>query len=722
MVISVLVEISFNNKEKTFDYLVPKDLEDKIEIGKRVLVPFGKQNLEGFIIDIKKNSEYDLKEITSIIDEEPILNEELLNLGKELKKDLVCNLISIYQAMLPSGYKASAKTNINVKKEKYVKLANIKEAQEFITTSKAQKQIEVVEDLLKNKISLKSKYQSNIIKVLKDKGLVIEEEKEKYRLDNSYKIEPLLKLNEYQEEAINQIENSKKDVILLNGVTGSGKTEIYMHLINKQISLGKTAIMLVPEISLTPQIINRFKVHFGNKIAVFHSALSESEKYDEYRKIRRGEVSIVIGARSAIFTPLKNIGIIIIDEEHSSTYKQEHNPRYNAIDVAIIRGKYHNAKVVLGSATPQIESYARGKKGYYELVSLTKRANNASLPKVTIVDMKNEVKKGNSLFSEILIEKMREKLENNEQVILFLNRRGFSSYQLCSSCGEVIKCPNCDITLTYHKSSNTLRCHYCGYGEKVYSKCPSCSEDSLTSLGIGTQRIEEELNNEFSSARVLRMDYDTTSRKGMHEKMIEDFKEQKYDILLGTQMVAKGLDFSNVTLVGVINADTSLNIPDFRSSENTYSLLSQVAGRSGRSSKDGSVIIQTYNPEHYAISLTKYNDYLKFYNEEMKIRKTLKYPPYYYLCNIRISGKDASYILDEALKIKRSLERNLHNFIILGPNTSSLFRINNIFRYNIILKYKKKDGLYEILTKIIEHYKSNSKIKIDVDFNPSQML
>ena len=404
MVISVLVEILFNNKEKTFDYLVSKDLEDKIEIGKRVLVPFGKQSLEGFIIDIKKNSEYDLKEITSIIDEEPILNEELLNLGKELKKDLVCNLISIYQAMLPSGYKASAKTNINVKKEKYVKLANIKEAQEFITTSKAQKQIEVVEDLLKNKKSLKSKYQSNIIKVLKDKGLVIEEEKEKYRLDNSYKIEPLLKLNEYQEEAINQIENSKKDVILLNGVTGSGKTEIYMHLINKQISLGKTAIMLVPEISLTPQIINRFKVHFGNKIAVFHSALSESEKYDEYRKIRRGEVSIVIGARSAIFTPLKNIGIIIIDEEHSSTYKQEHNPRYNAIDVAIIRGKYHNAKVVLGSATPQIESYARGKKGYYELVSLTKRANNASLPKVTIVDMKNEVKKGNSLFSEILRE------------------------------------------------------------------------------------------------------------------------------------------------------------------------------------------------------------------------------------------------------------------------------------------------------------------------------
>ena len=314
------------------------------------------------------------------------------------------------------------------------------------------------------------------------------------------------------------------------------------------------------------------------------------------------------------------------------------------------------------------------------------------------------------------------RLEKKEQVILLLNRRGYSSFVTCKNCGYTFKCPNCDITLTYHKSSNTLRCHYCGYGEKVYSKCPSCSEDSLTSLGIGTQRIEEVLNNEFSSARVLRMDYDTTSRKGMHEKMIEDFKEQKYDILLGTQMVAKGLDFSNVTLVGVINADTSLNIPDFRSSENTYSLLSQVAGRSGRSSKDGSVIIQTYNPKHYAISLTKYNDYLKFYNEEMKIRKILKYPPYYYLCNIRISGKDASYILDEALKIKRSLERNLHNFIILGPSTSSLFRINNIFRYNIILKYKRNDGLYEILTKIIEHYKSNSKIKIDVDFNPSQML
>jgi len=718
MVISVLVEISFNNKEKTFDYLVSKDLEDKIEIGKRVLVPFGKQSLEGFIIDIKKNSEYDLKEITSIIDEEPILNEELLNLGKELKKDLVCNLISIYQAMLPSGYKASAKTNINVKKEKYVKLANIKEAQEFITTSKAQKQIEVVEDLLKNKISLKSKYQSNIIKVLKDKSLVIEEEKEKYRLDNSYKIEPLLKLNEYQEEAINQIENSKKDVILLNGVTGSGKTEIYMHLINKQISLGKTAIMLVPEISLTPQIINRFKVHFGNKIAVFHSALSESEKYDEYRKIRRGEVSIVIGARSAIFTPLKNIGIIIIDEEHSSTYKQEHNPRYNAIDVAIIRGKYHNAKVVLGSATPQIESYARGKKGYYELVSLTKRANNACLPNVTIVDMKNEVKKGNSLFSEILIEKMREKLENNEQVILFLNRRGFSSYQLCSSCGEVIKCPNCDITLTYHKTSGMNRCHYCGYAEKKKDICPKCKNESLKDFGQGTEKVEEEIKKIFQSYRTVRMDIDTTTKKGAHEKIINSFLNHEYDILVGTQMIAKGLDFPLVSLVGVINADTILNFPDFRSSERTYQMLSQVSGRAGRGNIKGDVIIQTFNPDNYSIELSKTHNYVDFFNKEIKIRKDLKYPPYYFISLIKIGGKDYNLSLSESKKIANYIKENIsEDMIVLGPSVSGVSRVNKIYYFQIIIKFRNKEKMREILNNVSD-LENNNKVSISIDINP----
>ena len=336
--------------------------------------------------------------------------------------------------------------------------------------------------------------------------------------------------------------------------------------------------------------------------------------------------------------------------------------------------------------------------------------------------MNQEMKTSKGHFSVQLINSIDETLKRCEQVILLLNRRGYSNFITCKSCGYTFKCPNCDITLTYHKSSNTLRCHYCGYGEKVYDKCPSCGENSLNRLGVGTQKVEEELNNIFPSARVLRMDYDTTSRKGMHEEMINSFKNHEYDILLGTQMVAKGLDFSLVTLVGVINADTSLNIPDFRSSENTFSLLSQVAGRSGRSDKSGKVVIQTFNPDHYAISLVKNHDYLSFYEKEMSIRRQLKYPPYFYLCNIRISGKDSSYVFGEAIKIKNSFDRNLKNYIILGPTASSLFKINNIFRYNIVLKYKRDLELYAILEKIVDHYKINSKIRVDIDFNPSQMI
>ena len=496
-----------------------------------------------------------------------------------------------------------------------------------------------------------------------------------------------------------------------------------MEIIDYYLSLGKSSIVLVPEISLTPQMVNRFRARFGDKIAALHSALSDGEKYDEWRRIVKGEVSIVIGARSAIFAPLKNIGVIIIDEEHSDSYKQsDPNPRYNAKDIAILRGEYHNCSVVFGSATPSLEVMARAKKGVFKLLCLPNRVNGKSLPTVEIIDMNQEMKTSKGHFSTQLINSIDETLKRCEQVILLLNRRGYSNFITCKSCGYTFKCPNCDITLTYHKSSNTLRCHYCGYGEKVYDKCPSCGENSLNRLGVGTQKVEEELNNIFPSARVLRMDYDTTSRKGMHEEMINSFKNHEYDILLGTQMVAKGLDFSLVTLVGVVNADTSLNIPDFRSSENTFSLLSQVAGRSGRSEKSGQVIIQTFNPDHYAINLVKNHDYLGFYQKEMFIRRQLKYPPYFYICNIRISGKDSSYIFDEALKIKRFLDKSLDKIIILGPSGSSLFRINNIFRYNIILKYKNDNSLYPVLNKIMNHYNSNNKIKLDIDFNPSQMV
>ena len=723
MIVGVLVELSNKNIDKIFDYIVPEEFTSKIKVGIRVTVPFGRMTLEGFVLDIKdsNDSDIELKEIISIVDEDIVLNSELLELGKVIRDKTLSTLISCYQTMLPNALKAKNGSQINIKYDTFYRLGNIPEDIKL-----NDKQKSIISCFDKEELVLRNSLTSisvSSVNTLVKKGILVEEKKEHYRVLYKDIVVDKKKLTSDQSSVVSSVINNSPDTFLIHGVTGSGKTEVYMEIIDHYLSLGKSSIVLVPEISLTPQMVSRFRSRFGDKIAALHSALSDGEKYDEWRRIVRGEVSIVIGARSAIFAPLTNIGVIIIDEEHSDSYKQsDPNPRYNAKEVAILRSKYHKCSVVFGSATPSLEVMARAKKGVFKYLSLPNRVNGKSLPSVEIIDMNQEMKTSKGHFSTQLVSSIDETLKRNEQVILLLNRRGYSNFITCKNCGYTFKCPNCDITLTYHKSSNTLRCHYCGYGEKVYDKCPSCGEESLNRLGVGTQKVEEELNNIFPSARVLRMDYDTTSRKGMHEEMINSFKNHEYDILLGTQMVAKGLDFSLVTLVGVINADTSLNIPDFRSSENTFSLLSQVAGRSGRSDKSGKVIVQTFNPDHYAISFVKKHDYLSFYEKEMSIRRQLKYPPYFYLCNIRISGKDSSYVFGEAIKIKNSLERNLKNYIILGPTASTLFRINNIFRYNIVLKYKNSKELYIILEKIIEHYKSNSKIKLDVDFNPSQMI
>ena len=478
----------------------------------------------------------------------------------------------------------------------------------------------------------------------------------------------------------------------------------------------KTAIVLVPEISLTPQMVARFRSRFSSIIAILHSRLSEGEKYDEYRRIVENKVKIVIGARSAVFAPLSNIGIIIVDEEHTSTYKQESSPRYNAIDIAIKRAETHNAKVVLGSATPSLESYSRTLANIYHLVELKHRANNKPIPEVSIVDMNNEKKKG-SYFSQELIDKINDRLEKKEQIILLLNRRGYASFVTCSSCGYVSKCPNCDVTLTYHKSSDMERCHYCGYAVKRHEECPSCHEKAIKTLGVGTEKIEEELNKLFN-ARIIRMDLDTTNTKGAHEKIINAFRNHEYDILLGTQMIAKGLDFPLVTLVGVINADTSLMIPNFRSSEMTFQLLSQVAGRSGRSEREGSVIIQTYNKDHYAIKLAKTQDYQSFFKQEMMYRKKLFYPPYCYIVSIKVVSTDYELAKNESNSLAYKLKQNLKNTEVLGPSIGSIFKVKNTYRFGITLKYKKEDNLYAFLDKILDYYKSNTKITIEIDFNP----
>ena len=718
MVVGVLVQLASQNVDKIFDYSVPKELEDSMQVGIRVLVPFGRQTLEGFVLEIKDSSPLELKEVYSIVDYDIVLNKELLALGKEIQKDTLSTLISAYQVMLPKALKAKAGTTIRKKFHTFYQL----EQRDYLGTSLPQKKIlELFHD---RKMIPKEELTSislSALSTLVEKKVLLPVFIEDYRLKYEVHKESKKVLTPLQQEVVTKvIQGDYRKPFLLFGVTGSGKTEVYMNIIEHVLNQGKTAIILVPEISLTPQMVEQFSNRFGNQIAALHSALSDGEKYDEWRRIARGEASIVIGARSAIFAPLKNIGIIIMDEEHSDSYKQgDKDPRYHARDIAIWRAKYHACPVLLGSATPSLESMARAQKGVYQLLTLTERVNGRKLPDVEIIDMNQEAKKSSSHLTVQLLNEINDCIDRGEQAILFLNRRGFSTFVTCKNCAETIKCPHCDITLTYHKSNRMLRCHYCGYATPLPKVCPNCGEEALSDLGVGTEKIEEELHNLLPYAKVLRMDVDTTSRKGAHKKMIDAFRGHEYDILLGTQIVAKGLDFSDVTLVGVINADTSLNIPDFRSSENTYSLLSQVAGRSGRSSKQGKVLIQTFNPDHYAISYVKRHDYLGFYKEEMVIRRKLGYPPYYFLCYIKISGRDSKYIYQEALKIKQSLDRSLEHTTILGPTSLPIFRVNNIYRYGIILKYKREDKLRSELSHIKNHYKINSKVRIDIDFSPS---
>lgn len=724
----VLVEIGVKNVDKYFTYHIPDNLEDKINIGIRVKVPFNTREISGFVIKIINKIEdnnYEVKDILEVIDNEEVLNLELLKLGEYISSKTLCSMITAYQTMLPKALKANHKVAMKPKNEVIAVLnKDTSEIYEYISICSYKKQVEILKSIIENG-SVKV-ISSNISSVtsLANKGLIKTISREVYRYnDNTIENKHTVFLNEEQSKVVKEVIDNlnTNNTYLLKGVTGSGKTEVYMHIIKEVIDRGMQAIMLVPEISLTPQIVSRFRQRFNNEVAVLHSGLSDGERYDEYRKIKKGLVKIVVGARSAIFSPFQNLGVIIIDEEQVTSYKQENNPKYHTRDVALFRCKYHNCPLVLGSATPSLESYARAKKGVYKLLTLNKRANNKLMPEIRIVDMKKEIRNNYHNISLELENAIKEKLDKKEQIIILLNRRGYSSMLTCKDCGEVIKCPNCDISLTYHKTSNTLRCHYCGYGTKVQDRCPSCYGRSLTMYGLGTEKLEEELVKKFN-ARVVRMDLDTTTSKKAHSKIIKDFLEQKYDILVGTQMIAKGLDFPNVTLVGVINADASLNIPDFRSSEYTYQLLSQVSGRSGRDKKEGIVIIQTLNPEHYSIKYAKDHDYDGFFNYEMRIRKKLGYPPYYYLTLIKILSRDYQLCMKEANKVGEFLRKNLpSDVIVLGPSIASTFKVNNIYHFQCIIKYKKEDDIKGVLRTIDNIYKVNTKVRIEMDIDPVRL-
>ncbi len=726
MYAKVIVEIGVKAVDKMFSYSVPDDLSSRIQVGMRVKIPFGHQTLEGFVLEISNVNEVGdgVRDILELVDEESILNREMLWLGNEIANKTLCSKISAYQVMLPKALKASYKTDIKKKLEKYICLCSSREeVLSYLDSCRFEGQKKVLEKLLEGDSFRVSKLDSSI-RTLEKKGLLRIEERVGYRYhcDFSYPDERVV-LNDEQQGVVNRVlecRNEKK-TFLLYGVTGAGKTEVYMNIIEGVIREGKTAIMLVPEISLTPQIVGRFVGRFGDDVAILHSGLSDGERYDEYRKIKEGLVHIVVGARSAIFAPLEHLGVIVIDEEHSSTYKQDNHPRYHARDIAILRGKYHHCPVLLGSATPSLESMARAGNRVYELLTLTKRAGKGMLPNVFVVDMKEEIKKGYFIFSGLLDTKIKEKLSKGEQVILLLNRRGYSSICTCNACGEVMKCPNCDISLTYHKTSDMLRCHYCGYAIRKVVECPKCHSHELKDYGLGTQKLEEELLKKYQ-ARVVRMDIDTTSRKGAHERIIREFGEHKYDILVGTQMIAKGLDFPLVTLVGVINADASLNVPDFRSGERTFQLLCQVSGRAGRADRNGEVVIQTYNQEHYSIMYAKSHDYLAFYKEEMKIRKQLNYSPYYYMILVRISTKDYEMSFSEAKRVGEYLRKNLSSTTyVLGPAMANVFRVDNVYYQQCIIKYRKDDKLRKVLQELDNHYKGNRLVRVEIDIEPNRL-
>lgn len=605
----------------------------------------------------------------------------------------------------------------------------------------AHKQLELLEFLYQNphQSFLQTKLQADLqvslnqLKKAAQQGWLKLAQQERYRDpygDKTLQVTTPKQLTPEQQRAVEQIDQAitakNATTFLLEGVTGSGKTEVYLQAIAHALSQGRSALMLVPEISLTPQMVQRVKERFGKDVAMLHSALSDGERYDEWRRIERKEAKVVVGARSAIFASLDDLGLIIIDEEHEASYKQEDMPRYQARDVALWRGKYHNCPVVLGSATPDLATRARAQKGVYQQLNLTKRINGSSLPQVTLVDMREAVKTAPAPdFSQILLDQITERLARKEQVVLMLNRRGYSSFVLCRDCGFVLKCPNCDVSLTLHMDTHSMKCHYCGHEEAIPNRCPSCDSKKIRYYGTGTQKVQAELEKLLPEARILRMDVDTTRKKGAHERLLAKFGAHEADILLGTQMIAKGLDFPDVTLVGVLNADTSLSLPDYRSSERTFQLLTQVSGRAGRADKTGQVVIQTYNPEHYAIQLACRQDYEQFFFYEMNLRHLNNYPPYYYTIKITVSAKSEAEAAKESFAIKKGLDQCLSpQALVLGPTPSSILKIKNRFYYQLVIKYKQEPALEKYLQDLLLQSQSGEKkgIMVVIDREPVNFL
>ena len=744
MIAEIIINRTAKRLNRTFDYKVPLELEELIMIGSTVLVPFGKSSTleEGYVVGIKENTTYEVKEIIKI---KHNLTEKQIELAKWMAKRYFCNVSDCIKQMLTPGTKSKkAEKNIQDKTINAVYLKKeIDEIQFDIEMGKikSEKQKKILQFLKNNEgatvpeIELFTDGSRAIVKTLEKNGYVeiIEKKIERNPLANK-KIEKTenLTLTDEQQNAYNKvaldITTNSYEQFLLYGVTGSGKTEVYLQLIGKALEQDKTAIVLVPEISLTPQMIDRFIARFNkDEIAVLHSKLSIGERYDEWNKIKEGKAKIIIGARSAIFAPTENIGIIIIDEEHDSSYKSEAVPKYDAKEIAKKIAKENNCPLVLGSATPDLVTYYKTQQGKITLLELTRRANNSKLPEVEIVDLKMELANGNrSMLSVKLHDEIEQNLKEHRQTILFLNRRGFSTFIMCRECGYTVKCKNCNISLTYHRPENKLKCHYCGYEENVVSVCPECGSKKIRYFGTGTQKLEQEINKIFPGASTIRMDIDTVTKKNSHEEILNKFKNENIDILIGTQMVVKGHHFPNVTLVGVIAADSSLNIDDYRANERTFQILTQVAGRAGREQLDGKVVIQTYNPDNFSIICAQKQDYEMFYNIEIALREQLKYPPFCDIILIGFNSLSEKELIDVSTKIYNYLKTNLNGqeFNVLKPMPSPIDKIQNRYRWRIIIKGNMTEAANNVLnTCLRKFYNSNYKsTRVTVDVNPNNMI
>ena len=726
----IIIDITHEKLDRTFQYIIPKELEDKVKIGSIITVPFGKGNTEtkGYVIDISTDPKFDVKKTKSIIgiSENSVSTEgKMIGLASFIKKTYGGTMSQALRCVLPVKAKAKPIESI------ILKLSLNEEDTKALIFESERKNAKARVRLLKELLELKEIPQNIVIRKLNisrptintlcDMGAIEKVVISSYRKPVGENEEEYnIILNDNQKKVVRDINDSDKLVHLIHGVTGSGKTEVYIELIDEVIKQGKEAIVLIPEIALTFQTVMRFQRKFKGLVSIINSRLSAGEKFDQFERARKGEIKIIIGPRSALFTPFNNLGLIVIDEEHERTYKSEQVPKFHAREVAIKRAEIENAKVILGSATPSVESYYNALSGEYELHELENRANGAKLSDVSIVDMREELKSGNKLmFSRKLLSLMEERLNRKEQIMIFINRRGFASHVSCRSCGFVYKCPHCDVALKFHKNGK-LVCHYCGY-EKVMDKvCPECGSKYIKAFGTGTQRVEGEINKIFPDAKILRMDFDTTRKKGDYEKILSAFANGEADVLVGTQMIVKGHDFANVTLVGIIAADLSLYAQDFRASENTFELLTQAAGRAGRGGKAGEVVIQTYDPDNYSIVLAKEQNYKEFFKQEIAYRKLLKYPPVYNMAVILFTGLNEEEVLDYAKNAYVYLERFKGDVEMFGPVWATTKMISDNYRCVIYLKSEdvnKLSGMNDMLEKYIDRV-NNNDIGVQYDLIP----